>query len=115
MHELSLALNILDVAAAAAERQGNPRVVSIHLRLGPLAGVVAEALSSAFELARTGHPLAAAQLVIEETQIEAFCPNCEAVRPVASIQQLLCSVCGTPTPDVVRGREMELVALEIES
>jgi Zn finger protein HypA/HybF involved in hydrogenase expression len=26
-----------------------------------------------------------------------------------------CPVCGTPTPEVVGGRELEVVALEIES
>ncbi len=54
MHELSIALSILDVAAEEAERQGNARVVAIHLRLGPLSGVVKGALLSAFELVAKG-------------------------------------------------------------
>ena len=65
MHELSIALSILDFAAEEAERRGG-RVVAVHLRLGPLSGVVKEALLSAYELAREGTPLAAAALVVEE-------------------------------------------------
>jgi Zn finger protein HypA/HybF involved in hydrogenase expression len=31
------------------------------------------------------------------------------------VQEILCPLCGTPTPDIRQGREMEIVALEIES
>jgi Zn finger protein HypA/HybF involved in hydrogenase expression len=41
MHELSIALGILDVAGEEAQRHGG-RVAAIHLKLGPLAGVVKE-------------------------------------------------------------------------
>jgi len=114
MHELSIALSILDLAAEEAERQGGGRVVAIHLRVGPLSGVVAAALRSAYELAREGTPLAEAQLVVEEVPFVVYCPACAAERLPPAVQ-LSCPVCGTPTPQVVRGRELELVALEIES
>ena len=115
MHELSIALSILEVAAEEAERQGNARVAAIHLRLGPFSGVVKEALLSAYELAREGSPLAAARLLVEEVPVVAYCPTCAAERPVVSIQDLCCSVCATPTPEVVLGRELEIVALELET
>ena len=90
MHELSVALSILDVAAEGAAREGAAAVAAIHLRLGPLAGVVKEALLSAFELAREGSPLAAARLVIEEVPVVVYCPRCAAERrPVSSRRPLL--------------------------
>jgi hydrogenase nickel incorporation protein HypA/HybF len=114
MHELSIALSILDLAATEAERQGGARVAAIHVRLGPLSGVVAESLRSAYDLAREGSSLSAAELVIEEVPLVAYCSSCAAERELASVQQLRCPSCGTPTPEVRRGRELELVALEIE-
>jgi Zn finger protein HypA/HybF involved in hydrogenase expression len=30
------------------------------------------------------------------------------------VQAFVCPVCGVPTPQVLRGRELEIVALEIE-
>jgi len=51
------------------------RVAAIHLRLGPLAGVVKEALLSAYGLAREGTLLAAAELVVEEVPLVGYCPN----------------------------------------
>jgi hydrogenase nickel incorporation protein HypA/HybF len=113
MHELSIALNILDWAGEEAQRRG-VRVRGIHLRLGPLSGVVADALRFAFEVAREGCPLADAQLIIEETPVLAHCPTCQASRKVVSVQQMCCAVCGTPTGEVQGGRELEVVALEIE-
>jgi hydrogenase nickel incorporation protein HypA/HybF len=113
MHELSIAMGIVDVATEEAARRTG-RVVAVHLKLGPLSGVVADALSAAFELARESTPLAGAALVIEEVPVAAYCPAC-AVERVVSFPHLSCPVCGTPTPKVVRGRELEVTALELES
>jgi hydrogenase nickel incorporation protein HypA/HybF len=114
MHELSIALSLLDLAAEEAERQGGGRVVAIHLRVGALSGVVPEALRSAYDLARESTPLAGAELRVEEVPLVAYCPNCAAERTPASAA-LCCPVCETLMPQVIRGRELELFALEIES
>jgi hydrogenase nickel incorporation protein HypA/HybF len=114
MHELSIAMGIVDVAAEEADRRGSGRVVAVHLKVGPLSGLVPAALRSAFELARENSPLAAAELVIEEVEVAAYCPGCAAERAVA-FPELRCLACGSPTPDVVRGRELEVVAIEIET
>jgi hydrogenase nickel incorporation protein HypA/HybF len=114
MHELSIALSILDLAAEEAERHGG-RVTAVHLRLGPLVGVVKDALVSAYDLARESTLLARAELVVEDVPVVAYCPACAAERRPASVQELCCPVCGAPTPQVVRGRELEVVALELES
>jgi hydrogenase nickel incorporation protein HypA/HybF len=112
MHELSIALSIVDVAAEEAARRG-VKVAAVHLRLGPLSGVVKEALLSAWELAREGTALEGAGLKVEETPLLAKCPKCETTRPVVSVQWLCCAECGTPTPEVVSGRELEVAALEV--
>jgi hydrogenase nickel incorporation protein HypA/HybF len=114
MHELSIALSIVDLAAEEAERRAS-RIVSVHLRLGPLAGVVKEALLSAYDLAREGSAVADSRLLIEETAVVAYCPKCEGERPVMSIQQICCSHCGAPAREIVSGRELEVIALEIEA
>jgi hydrogenase nickel incorporation protein HypA/HybF len=114
MHELSIALGIVDLAAAEAERRGLHRVAAVHLRLGPLCGVVKEALLSAYGLAREGSPLESAELVIDEVPLVVYCPTCAGPRTLAS-PLLCCPTCGTPTPEVVSGRELEVFALEVES
>jgi hydrogenase nickel incorporation protein HypA/HybF len=112
MHELSIALSILDLAAEEAELHGGC-VCAIRLRLGPLSGVVKEALLSAYELAREGTPLAEAELIIEDAPLTAYCPTCDAERAPASVFDLRCPICDTPMPKIVHGRELEVVSLEI--
>ncbi|MDR3638160.1 MAG: hydrogenase maturation nickel metallochaperone HypA [Isosphaeraceae bacterium] len=114
MHELSIALSILDLAAEEAERHGG-RVVAIHLKLGPLSGVIKPALVSAYDLAREGTPLAGAELLVEEVPLVAYCPACAVEQTLESVQALCCPECGGPTAEVVQGRELDVVALEIES
>lgn len=114
MHELSIALGILDLVAEEAERLDG-RVAAVHLRLGPLSGVVREALASAYDLAREGTPLAGADLVVELVPVVIYCRACAAEAVLSTIGELRCPNCGAPTSEVVRGRELEVVALEIES
>ena len=113
MHELSIALSILDAVGEEADRRGGVQVEAIHLKLGPLAGVVKEALLSAYELAREATPFASSRLVIEEVPIVVFCSRCQAERPVHSMQDFSCAECDTPASDLRHGRELELSALEL--
>jgi len=114
MHELSIALSILDVVGEEMERHEGARVEAIHVKLGPLSGVVKEALLSAYELARMETPYEQARLVFEDMPIVVFCSKCQAERPVHSIQRFCCTECDTPATDVLHGRELELAALELE-
>jgi hydrogenase nickel incorporation protein HypA/HybF len=112
MHELSIAMSIVDVASEEADRLAGA-IVSVHLKLGPLSGVVKEALLSAYGLACEGTALAGSRLVIIETQLMAWCSMCNVERQIASVQHVCCPVCQTPTPDILSGRELEIVAIEI--
>jgi len=114
MHELSIASTIVDLAQEEAEARG-VRVLAVHLKLGPLSGVVRQALLGSFEIAAAGTPLAQSRLVIEETPVVAFCAACNARRTIASIQRMRCPECGAPTPEVLEGAELQVTALEVES
>ena len=114
MHELSIALNIVEIAQDEAERLGG-RVSAVHIKVGALSGVTREALLSSYEIACFDTPLAGSQLVIEAVPVVVFCPRCQATRGLSSVQLFCCAECGEPTGDVRAGRELEVVALEIES
>jgi hydrogenase nickel incorporation protein HypA/HybF len=113
MHELSIALGILEITEEEVERRGGVHVEAIHLRLGPLSGVVKEALLSAWEVASEQTEFETSRLVIEDVPIAVFCSTCQAERPVQSIQLLCCVECDTPATEVVRGRELLVSALEL--
>jgi hydrogenase nickel incorporation protein HypA/HybF len=114
MHELSIAMSILDLAALEAERHGDVKVRQIHVKLGPLSGVVGAALQSAYELARVGSSLEEAELVIQEVPVVLDCPVCKKPQPALSASDIRCAECGAIGATVLSGRELELVAMEIQ-
>jgi len=113
MHELSIAMSIVEMAEEEAERHRG-RVAAVHLKLGKLSGVVKEALLSSYEMACEDTPLAGSRLMVEELPIIVYCTPCQAKRELSSAQWFCCPECGTPAPEVVQGRELEVVALEIQ-
>jgi hydrogenase nickel incorporation protein HypA/HybF len=115
MHELSIALSIVDLAEEESARLGGGHVEAVHLRLGRLSGVVREALEASYALACEDTSLAGSRLVIEDVPVVAHCVTCDARHPVRSVQDMCCAVCGTPAADVVEGRELLVTALEIAS
>lgn len=114
MHELSIAMSLIDIACEEAQRLGARRVEALHVRIGPLAGVVTEALTFSFALATDGTAIAGARLVIDEVPLIVHCVPCDVDQTLASPQHLRCPQCGGATPDVVSGRELLLVGLEID-
>jgi hydrogenase nickel incorporation protein HypA/HybF len=113
MHELSIAMSIVELAEEEAARRG-VYVEAVHLKLGSLSGVVKEALLSCYEMVCDDTPLRGSRLIIEEVPVVIFCPKCRAERPLDSIQLFCCPECNTPCSEVVRGKELEVVALEIK-
>ena len=114
MHELSIAVSLIEAACDEATRRGSPRVLALHLRLGRLSGVVREALEFSFDLAAADTAIAGARLEIEDVPVTVLCPACEQERQLESVQHFHCPVCGAATPEVLHGRELELVAMEID-
>ena len=112
MHELSIAISIVELAEEEAERRG-VQIEAVHLKLGVLSGVVKDALLSCYEMACENTPLQGSRLVVEDVPLVVFCSKCRADRPLSSVQLFCCPECGTPTAEVVQGRELEVVALEV--
>lgn len=113
MHELSIAMGIVDAALEESQSRG-VQVKAVHLRLGVLSGVVKDALLFSYEVACHDTFLAGSQLIIEEVPVVVFCARCEERRMLTSMQSFCCPVCGGPAGDVVQGREIEVFALELE-
>lgn len=113
MHELSIALSLVETAETAARDAGAVRVEVVYLRLGLFAGVVKEALHFGWDVATKDTLLDGARLEIEDVPVIVHCPTCDADRDLSNTQLFQCPVCGTPTPDIRQGRELELDSIEI--
>jgi hydrogenase nickel incorporation protein HypA/HybF len=114
MHELSIAMSIVEMAEEESDKRGGARVNAVHLKLGALAGVVKDALLSSYELACEGTGLQGSRLVVEEIPVEVYCPKCLAPRTVESVQWFICSECKSPVSEIIHGRELQVFALELQ-
>src|SRR6202044_3192534 len=100
MHELSIAMGIVDLAQEEVGRRGGAQIKAVHLRLGLLSGVAKDALLSSYEMACEDTNLQGSRLVIEEVPVLIFCARCDAQRAPHSAQLFCCSECGTPSGEV---------------
>lgn len=114
MHELSLAVNVVDSVARLAAEQGAARVVAVTLRIGALAAVHEGALRQGFTLASAGTPLAGAALRVTSVPVRIWCRRCRAEHDLPGLGPLACPRCGLPTGDLRGGRELDIESFEME-
>jgi hydrogenase nickel incorporation protein HypA/HybF len=113
MHELSIAMNLVQIAEEAARKAGASQVTVLYLRVGVLSAIVPEALRFGFEIVTDGTMLAGARLEIEEVPVRIFCEHCAAEADLPNPQIFCCPTCQRPTGHMVQGRELELTSLEV--
>lgn len=112
MHEMALCQNILQVLEEQAAEQGYAAVKTVWLEIGPLAGVEQEALRFGFDAAASGTLADQAELMIVETQGEAWCDSCAKTVPIRHRFDA-CPRCGGYQLQVTGGDELRIKELEV--
>lgn len=112
MHEFGIAEGVLKACLATAQQHQAKKIEVVRLRIGALAGVVDEALTFAFDALAEDTPAQGARLLIEPVPVTCYCAACakEFAAPRFSYR---CPVCQTPSAEVRRGRELELISIEV--
>jgi hydrogenase nickel incorporation protein HypA/HybF len=113
MHELSIALSIVDGVLEEARSRGLAHVEVVHLRVGRLSGVDKDALLFSYRVACEDTPLVDSQLAIEDVEVMIHCATCRSEHPAQSFPLLVCANCGSPGGSVAHGEELEISGLEI--
>lgn len=113
MHELSVCMSLLEQVTAIARDRAAVKVTRIELDVGPLSGVEADLLRSAYPIAAAGTIAENAELLIHEADIVVRCNQCQA-ETGARPNRLVCGACGDFRTSIVSGDEMILRRLELE-
>lgn len=113
MHELSIAVQIVESLEEELAAAPNAMVSKVTVSVGALSGVVPEALTFCWEAATDDSRLAGSQLDILMVPAKVWCERCKAERTLSDIVVLLCPICSTATPEVRAGRELEIVSMEL--
>ena len=113
MHELSIAMALVEQLEEIRLKERGERVLSVTLRVGDLSGVDHEALTYAFPAACEGTACEGARLVIERVEAHARCRACgRESRPKWAIR--VCETCGSRDVDMDKGCELLLQAVEVK-
>jgi hydrogenase nickel incorporation protein HypA/HybF len=113
MHEMGIAMQILEIAMASipAEYQG-AKIERVNLAVGKLSAVVPESLRFCFEIASKDTPLAHAVLNIDEIPVRASCRDCHQEWTITE-PVFTCRHCGNQAIDVISGRELDIISIEV--
>lgn len=105
--------SVLEIAESQARSAGAVRIREIRMRVGRMTGVVSEALDHAFTVLRGDTLAAEARLVVEFVPGAFWCMTCadefEADDLIGG-----CPTCHVPSFEMRRGRELDVVSLEID-
>jgi hydrogenase nickel incorporation protein HypA/HybF len=88
------------------------RVARVNLKVGRLAAVVPESLRFCFGVATRETPLEGAELAIEEVPVVARCRDCRAEWTIDE-PVFTCGVCNSGSIQILSGRELDIVSIEI--
>ena len=113
MHELSIAMNIIEIATEERKKAGGGNIRSVELEVGTLSGVVIDALEFALEVSVKGTVLENARIDIHQVDAQASCNQCGHV---FSVEDLFtnCPRCHSYDTQLIRGSELRFRSFMLE-
>ena len=112
MHELYVCQALIEQVEKIAREKKADQVQTIHLGIGPLAGVEPRLLEQAFFIARAGTVADDAQLLITSLPVRVSCHQCGQFTD-ALPARLVCGNCGDWHTKLVSGDELQLTRVEL--
>jgi hydrogenase nickel incorporation protein HypA/HybF len=112
MHEIGIMESTLEIAIDNAIKQNARCINKLTMRIGKLSGIVPEALEFAFEVVTAGTIAENATLEMELIAVICYCDCCQQeFQPDDWFFQ--CPTCDQFSNQIIQGKEIELLSLEI--
>ncbi len=113
MHEMSLALNIVEIACKTAEKNNANKINSIEIEVGKLAGVLEDSLSFCFQAVRKNTPAENAEMNIISIIGKGHCSECDNTFETESFFTL-CPKCGGFAVEIIQGKELKIKSIKVD-
>ena len=113
MHELSLAVDLVEQLVEALKRESASRVVEINVVMGAMSGVERVPFEFAFPVAAEGTPIAGAVLNIEEVPLVLKCDDCNQETETDDLI-MICPNCSSVSVEIVQGKEFLVKSMEVK-
>ena len=111
MHEMSIAMSIVNIADKEAKKAQVTEFAAIEMEIGTLAGIEFDALDFVWPAAVKGTVLENAEKRIRKIPAKARCGDCDKVYPLDYIYDN-CSNCGSFLKSIIQGKELRVKSLE---
>lgn len=112
MHELSVALGIVEIAKKETEKANAEKVDLIELEIGTMAGIEFDALDFVWPSAVKGTVLEHASKKINIVEAKAKCLDCETEFKIENIYDA-CPKCNSYLKGIIKGKELLVKSLEV--
>lgn len=112
MHEMSIAMNIINIACNEAEKNGASSISKIELDVGKLSGVMIDSLQFCYGSVCKGTLAENSTLSINELPAMASCKKCGHSFEIDSFMAL-CPDCDGYEIEILQGRELKLKAISV--
>lgn len=113
MHEMGIALQIIEIAAASIPAEMKPvKVDSIRIRVGKMSAVIPDNLNFCFEVASKDTEVEGASLCIDEVPVVARCKSCNHQWTLSG-PAFRCDSCQSGDIELISGQELDIVSIEI--
>ena len=113
MHEMSLALNIVDIITSKAQEENASKITEIDLEVGDLAGIELHALEFCMEEACKNTLADGANIIYNQVGAKARCIDCKhEFEPDFLFTR--CPSCGGFKVDVIQGKEFKIRSINID-
>lgn len=115
MHEVSVALAMVDELRKIAENNNAHRILNVRLRIGRMSGIVTDSLKFAFDAVKLEHPfLSSAEIAIEEVPMVYKCNECNRTFDTDTLYFPSCPACDSYNLTIVSGEEQHIEKVELE-
>ena len=111
MHELSIAQEMCEIIQSSLG--GSCSLESVAVTIGPLSGIMPEALDFCFASVTEEMGLGTPKLTVNRTRVEIKCKSCSEIYETDDLYDL-CPKCGSFDRDILSGSEFTIDSVEIE-
>ncbi|MBN1655792.1 MAG: hydrogenase maturation nickel metallochaperone HypA [Deltaproteobacteria bacterium] len=113
MHELSIAVQIIEIVHKHLPADQNLSVKKIRLRVGEFTAIIPESLRLCIDTITRETADAGVELEIIEIPAQVKCRQCFSVSKIEP-PYLICASCGSQQVDIISGRELLVENIEAE-
>ena len=112
MHEMSIAVSIVDIVIGAALKEKAVKVEQVEIEIGELSGILPDFLNVCLDAASRDTLAEGATFNIRMIRGEAECEQCDALFACPSFMDP-CPECGSYEVRTIRGDDMKVVSITI--